>query len=267
MKLLRIDSSPFGEAAVSRRLTEEFVRKWLRANPGGGVMTRDLTANSIPVIDAAWVSANYTPKESRTHQQAEHLKLSTGFITELLDADEYVMGMPMHNWGPPASFKLWVDQIVTPLTKSTRPLDQKRVTFIIAAGAVYTQGSADASKNYLVPWLRTLFGFLGIRDMRFVIADGTREMNNGKIDRATFLEPHIKAIHALFANQETSIRRLTMRLTTSLLACVLAPGNFKLFSNKSPGQEAGFGNGDRRWRTNRPGDHQHRSRCGLVRRQ
>ncbi|MGH9544795.1 MAG: hypothetical protein ACRD23_06225 [Terriglobales bacterium] len=57
-------------------------------------------------------------------------------------------------------------------------------TFIIAAGAVYAPGSANASKNYLVPWLRTLFGSLGIKDMQFVLADGTRETNKGKIDRA-----------------------------------------------------------------------------------
>ena len=113
MTLLRIDCRPFGEAAMSRRLTAEFVRKWCNANPRGAVITRDLTTTAIPVINAACVSANYTPNESRTREQNELLKLSAEFITELLNADDYVIGMPMHNWGPPASFKLWVDQIVT----------------------------------------------------------------------------------------------------------------------------------------------------------
>ncbi len=208
MKLLRIDSSPMGEAAISRQLTMEFVQCWLNANPHSTVMKRDLTTTTIPVIDAAWVAANYTPKESRTHQQDELLKLSTEFIAELLDADEYVMGMPMHNWGPPSSFKLWVDQIVTASSSPERPLAGgratligKRATFIIAAGAVYAPGSANASKNYLVPWLRTLFGSLGIKDMQFVLADNTRETNKGKIDRAAFLAPHIEAIHALFEKE------------------------------------------------------------------
>jgi FMN-dependent NADH-azoreductase len=43
---------------------------------------RDLTTITIPVIDAAWVAANYTPEESRNHQQNELLKLSTEFIAE-----------------------------------------------------------------------------------------------------------------------------------------------------------------------------------------
>ena len=204
MKLLRIDSSPMGEAAISRVLTNEFVQGWLSANPRSTVIRRDLTTIAIPVIDAAG-SPQTTPKESRTQQQNELLKLSTEFIAELLDADEYVMGMPIHNWGPPSSFKLWVDQIVTATSSPERPLagrratlTGKRATFIIAAGAVYAPGSANASKNYLEPWLRTLFGSLGIKDMQFVLADGTRETNKGNIDRTAFLAPHLEAIQVLF---------------------------------------------------------------------
>jgi FMN-dependent NADH-azoreductase len=31
---------------------------------------------------------------------------SSPMTGELLDADEYVIGVPMHNWGPSSSFKL-----------------------------------------------------------------------------------------------------------------------------------------------------------------
>lgn len=198
VKLLRIDSSPMGESAISRQLTDEFVRRWRDANPDGIVVTRDLTATAISVIGAAWVAANYTPEQLRTAEQSKRLRLSAELIAELREADEYVIGMPMHNWGPPAALKLWVDQIVTPLTKSTRPLAGKRATFIIAAGGVYGLGSKDAPKNYLAPWLRTVFGFLGVDEMQFVVADGSRDMHFGKIDRAEFLTPHMEAVKALF---------------------------------------------------------------------
>lgn len=198
VKLLRIDSSPMGESAISRQLTDEFVRRWRDANPDGIVVTRDLTATAISVIGAAWVAANYTPEQLRTAEQSKRLRLSAELIAELREADEYVIGMPMHNWGPPAALKLWVDQIVTPLTKSTRPLAGKRATFIIAAGGVYGPGSKDAPKNYLTPWLRTVFGFLGVDEMQFVVADGSRDMHFGKIDRAEFLTPHMEAVKALF---------------------------------------------------------------------
>jgi FMN-dependent NADH-azoreductase len=202
VNLLRIDSSPFGETAISRRLTKEFVQSWLTENPGGAVITRDLTTTAIPVVDAAWVSANYTPSGSRTHQQNEILKLSAELIMELMDANEYVIGLPMHNFGPPSIFKLWVDQIVTPSTILERPLAGKHATFIIAAGRIYAPGSRDSNKNYLVPWLRTVFGSLGVSDMRFVIADGTKKVHSGDLDRTTFLLSHLEAIRALFAHEQ-----------------------------------------------------------------
>ena len=205
MKLLRIDSSPFAGTAISRRLTEEFVQKWLAENHGGAVIARDLITTAIPVVDAAWVSANYAPKGSRTHQQNEILKLSAKLIAELTDADEYVIGLPIHNFGPPSIFKLWVDQIVTPSTLLERPLAGRRATFIIAAGRIYAPGSSDSNKNYLVPWLRTVFGSLGMSDMLFVIADGTKKVHSGDLDRATFLASHLETIRALFAHEQSPI--------------------------------------------------------------
>ncbi len=43
------------------------------------------------------VEANYTMKEYRTNRQNDILALATEFARELLDADEYVIGVPMHN--------------------------------------------------------------------------------------------------------------------------------------------------------------------------
>lgn len=194
--LLKIDSSPMGETSISRHLTKEFAEKWRAANPQGKVLSRDLTAIAIPVVSSAWVAANYTPRESRTQQQNDLLKLSTELARELLDADEYVIGLPVHNWGPPASFKLWVDHVVTPYGPK---LDKKRATFVIAAGKFYGPGSGNTFKNYIEPWLRTLFGGLGVQDMRFIFADGTVAVKNGKSNLEAFLAPHLQAIQALFA--------------------------------------------------------------------
>jgi FMN-dependent NADH-azoreductase len=158
VKSLRSDASPFGETAISRRLTVEFVQRWLAKNHGGAVITRDLTKTAIPVVDAAWVSADYTPSESRTHLQNQILKLSAELIAELTDADKYVIGLPVRNFGPPSIFMLWVDHMGIPSTLLERPLAGRRATFVIAAGRIYAPGSPDSNKNYLVPWLRTLFG-------------------------------------------------------------------------------------------------------------
>jgi len=201
VKLLQIDSSPFGATAVSRRLTKAFVEGWLTEHREGEIARRDLTTIDIPAIDATWVAANYTPEDRRTCQQKEILRLSAELIKELTDADEYVIGMPIHNFGPPSRFKLWVDHIITPSTIAKKLLARKRATFIIAAGRFYAPGLPDSNKNYLVPWLRTVFECLGMNDTQFVFADGSKKLHNGELDLATFLAPHLQAIHALFANK------------------------------------------------------------------
>ncbi|HTA53072.1 MAG TPA: NAD(P)H-dependent oxidoreductase [Candidatus Acidoferrum sp.] len=195
--LLQIDSSPMGEDSVSRQLTREFAQRWRSVNPEGTVISRDLNAVAIPVVEAAWVNAIYTPEESRTADQKDLLWLSGQFARELLKADEYVVGVPVHNLGLPASLKLWVDHTVTPFGPR---LDGKRATWIITAGRLYGPGSGNAARNYVEPWLRTLFGRLGVTNMHFILADGTLGTKSGTVDRAAFLAPHIDAIQALFAD-------------------------------------------------------------------
>lgn len=213
--LLHIDSSPMGESSISRQLTKEFVQRWRDANPHGKIITRDLAEMAIPVIDAEWITANLTPNELRTRGQEKMLELSTELTGELLDADEYIIGVPTHNRGPSASFKLWMDQIVrfgkTLIMTPSGPkgaLKDKRATFVVASGRVNRPGSLDASEDFIEPWLRNMFAYLGMSEenMRFILADGTARLRNGLVDKAAFFAPHIEAIDALFAHTLQALR-------------------------------------------------------------
>jgi FMN-dependent NADH-azoreductase len=211
MKLLHIDSSPMGEGCITRELTREFVQRWRCANPEGEVIPCDLTALDIPAVDAAWVDANYTPKEKRTPEQNRLLAPSTRFVEQLADAREYVIGVPMHNWGPSARFKLWADQIVrfgetVLITPSglQGALGGKKATCFVAAGRRYGPGFTDTSNDHLSPWLRTFFGSLGIKDLHLIFADGTAAVRSGRISREAFLAPYFKAMDYLFMNPALS---------------------------------------------------------------
>lgn len=184
---------------------------WRSANAEGHVIYRDLTRFRIPTVDAEWVAANYTPCESRTPHQDEIMALSTDLTQELLDADEYVIGVPLHNWGPASVFKLWTDQVVhfgrtVRITPSGMRgmLEAKRLTVFMTAGRRYRHGFEDPSRNHLEPWLRTFFGNLGIRDMRLLFIDGTAAIRRGEVDLAEFLKPHIASIRSLFASAVAS---------------------------------------------------------------
>jgi FMN-dependent NADH-azoreductase len=203
--LLHVNASPLGEASISRHLSAEFVRKWQQANPEGKVITRDLTTTAIPPVDGNWIGAVYTPEESRTASQKETVALSDTLIAELETADEYVFGMPMHNFSIPSTAKLWIDQIVrvgrTFSYSESGPvglLKGKKATFLIASGGVYSQGTPMAPYDFVEPYLRAVFSFLGLSNTNFIVAGGASAVMSGKADRATFLKPFDEAIDSSF---------------------------------------------------------------------
>ena len=171
--LLKIDSSPMGERSVSRKLTAEFANAWLKAHPGGTIISRDLNTLNIPVVNGAWVAAAYTPENARRAEQKDALAVSELLIAELQNADEYVIGVPMHNFSIPSTLKLCIDQVVR-MGKTFRYsaagreglLKGKKATLVMASGGVYDQGSATESLNFVTPYLRTIFEFIGITDVK-----------------------------------------------------------------------------------------------------
>lgn len=198
--LLHIDSSPLYGRSVSRQLTGAFVTEWKSSHPDGTVIDRDLNATTISPINAEWVGAAYTPEEARAPQQKELLELSDTLIAELDRADEYVIGVPMHNFSVPSVLKLWIDQISragkTFSYSDGKPkglIVGKKATFIIATGGVYDAQTQMASFNFVEPYLRSVFGFLGVTDATFLTAGGTATLNYGQ-DRDAFLAPHLQVV-------------------------------------------------------------------------
>jgi len=199
--LLHIDASPSGERSVSRRLSAEYAAAWRAANPGGNVIVRDLARTVIPPVDAAWIAAAYTPKESRTAEQRAVLALSDEFIAELRAADRYVAGVPMYNFGVPATTKAYIDQIArvgeTFRFGENGPvglIEGKSAAFMISSGGEYGPGSPGNGLNFVEPYLRAIFGFLGVSDADVVYAGGTASLMAPDADHEAFLAPHLATI-------------------------------------------------------------------------
>lgn len=201
--LLKLDSSPMGQRSISRTLTDKFAHTWLQAHPGGQVISRDLTTLDLPVVDGNWIGAAYTPEANRTPEQVATLAPSESLIRDLQEADEYVFGVPMHNFSIPSTLKLWIDQVVragkTFSYGASGPqglLSAKKATLLLAAGGVYAPGTATASLDFVTPYLRTVLGFIGITDVTVIAAEGTSKLMSGTVDSESFLAPSLEKVHA-----------------------------------------------------------------------
>jgi FMN-dependent NADH-azoreductase len=201
--LLRIDSSPMNASnSFSRHLTGEFVRQWQDRHPDGAFVARDLAATPLPVLTSEWIAAAYTPEAARTSEQRNLLALSDGLIAELQAADEYVIGVPMHNFSVPGALKLWIDQVARAGKTFTYDggvpaglLRNKHLTLIVTSGGSYEPGTPRGAMDFTEPYLRSVFGFLGVTDIRIVRAGGTSSARDANA-RAALLQSAGEAIRS-----------------------------------------------------------------------
>ncbi|MBN2906536.1 MAG: NAD(P)H-dependent oxidoreductase [Rhodobacteraceae bacterium] len=169
--ILRIDSSARRDGSISRALSDRAVAHL--SDDSTTVLTRDL-AGGLPLLNAGWIGANFTPEEARDDAHRAELALSDALIAELQSADTVVIGLPIYNFGVPASLKAWVDLVaragVTFRYTENGPqglLTGKRVIVVVASGGTPVGSEIDFATGYL----RHVLGFLGLDDITLVGAD------------------------------------------------------------------------------------------------
>lgn len=185
MNILRIQTSPRGEASESRRLGDHLIAVAHAARPQLRVTIRDLSLG-VPLVDGAWIGANFTDAAQRSEAQHAALAGSEALIAELEAADEVVIELPIWNFSVPSSFKAWIDQVVR-ARRSFRMLEggyegllRDRRTYVIVTSGGVPLGSGY---DFATPYVRHVLDFIGIRDVVFV--DATRLMfDAGKPDAA-----------------------------------------------------------------------------------
>lgn len=167
--VLHIDSSARLTASVSRDLTAQVVAR-LGAKE---VIRRDL-ATALPLLDEAWIGANFTPADQRSDEQKALLAQSDALIAELKAADTIVIGAPIYNFSVPATLKAWIDLVarvgVTFSYSAAGPeglLKGKRAIVVITSGGTEAGSDIDYASRYLTHVL----GFIGITDVEIVAAD------------------------------------------------------------------------------------------------
>jgi FMN-dependent NADH-azoreductase len=175
MNILHINSSARREASHSTRLAARIVERLRDADPDATLTLRDLNRAPHPVLDEAGLGALFTPAGERTPEQAARVALDDALIAEIQAADVVVLGVPMYNFGVPSQLKNWIDAIsragATFRYTEKGPeglLKGKTVYVALTRGGKYRNTPADTQ----VPYLKTVFSFLGLTDVHFVYAEG-----------------------------------------------------------------------------------------------
>lgn len=179
MNILQVNSSARayanGTGSFSTRLADELVQGLQRADAGATLTLRDLARTPHPALDEATLQALFTPAEARSAEQAERVALDDALIAEIQAADVVVLGVPMYNFGVSTQLKNWIDAISR--ARVTFRYTEQGAEGLLKGKTVYavlTRGGVhrDQPSDTVVPYLKTVLGFLGMSDIRFVYAEG-----------------------------------------------------------------------------------------------
>ncbi|WP_179414543.1 FMN-dependent NADH-azoreductase [Mucilaginibacter sp. E4BP6] len=178
-KILHIISSPRGAASQSIKLGKAIIEKIETKYPESTVTEIDLVKLDFPHLDISHIVSFFTPPENRTPESEIAVKYSDEAVEAIFDADIIVIGAPLYNFTIHSSLKAWIDHIVRKgITfkygeKGPEGLIlNKKVYVAMASGGVYSEGPMQ-SFDFVIPYLKTILGFIGLKDVSVFRIEGT----------------------------------------------------------------------------------------------
>ena len=175
MQILQLNTSARSDGANSTAVANLITKRLKNEQPDATVKVRDMALEPHPTLDEPALNALFTAADERSPEQKERMDLDDALIAELQASDVIVLGVPMYNFGIPVQLKSWVDAVakagVTFRYTENGPeglLKGKKVYVALARGGIYR----DTPNDTQVPYLKLIFGFMGMTDVQFVYAEG-----------------------------------------------------------------------------------------------
>jgi FMN-dependent NADH-azoreductase len=167
---IKANAKPEGTSRTFK-ISDKFIEQYRELNPNDEIITLDLYKEGIGFLTEEGISLHRpSPGEGKDHPVLK-------YAYQFAEADKYIIAAPFWNLSFPAILKAYIDYIcVTGITfKYTAEgpvgLGQgKKAVHIVARGGGYSEGPA-AGYEMGDRYLRTIFGFLGIRDFTTISAD------------------------------------------------------------------------------------------------
>ncbi|MDI3380492.1 FMN-dependent NADH-azoreductase [Xenophilus aerolatus] len=209
MKLLQVDSSVLGTNSVSRQLTAEITAQWRAAHAGTTVEYLDLAVDTPNHFSADALGIKAGLQAEPTEAQRRENTVSERLVSQFLAADVIVIGAPLYNFSVPTQLKAWIDRLAQ-AGRTFKYTEKGPVglaagkTVIVAStrGGMYSTSDAGNAMEHQESYLKAIFGFFGITDVRIVRAEGLAMGDAAKAAALAAARAEIPAATAQAANQD-----------------------------------------------------------------
>jgi FMN-dependent NADH-azoreductase len=177
MKILHVNCSSRGQASESFKLSRKIVDLLLKKSPDAVLVKREIGGGALRHIDANYAFAQHS--SAAEINQEGSISTSEELIRELENSDVVVIGTPMHNLSVPSALKAWIDHVV----RARRTFNvgaagkvgtlRDRPVFIAVASGGRFSGEHARQPDFLTPYLTTILGTIGLKDLNFFSVQGT----------------------------------------------------------------------------------------------
>jgi FMN-dependent NADH-azoreductase len=194
MKLLHVIATPREHESNTVRVATAFLETLHAKYSDLSVDTINLFTGDLPAVAGENIETKYTlmasqPIDKRHQESWGKIEL---LIRHFLSADIYLISTPMWNFSIPYALKYYIDCIIQPgyLYKYNEQgqavglVHGKKMICVTTRGGDYSEKSPFHAYDFQEPYLRAIFGFVGITDMHFINAqpmDVTPELRKAAI--------------------------------------------------------------------------------------
>lgn len=179
MKLLHLVASPRGDTSNTMKVSRAFLDT-LSAHRDVEVETVDLFHHDLPAVAGLNIEAKYTlmvgqPIDREHAESWAHIERA---IAHFVSADAYLVTSPMWNFTIPYALKYYIDCIVQPgyvfryddVGRAVPMVLGRKMVCITSRGGDYSAQSPFHAYDFQEPYLRAIFGFIGITDVDVINA-------------------------------------------------------------------------------------------------
>ena len=175
-RVLHLIGSPKGQASASTQVAQAF----LEACSDCAITTVDIWGADLPPFGRDLAIAKLAPilGEALTPDQVAGWKTVQSFVEDFAGYDKIVISTPMWNFGVPYQLKHYIDLLVQPglsfgvdsSGKHIGLLADRPVQLVISRSSSM---EANSPEDFLQPYLKHILGFIGLRDVRVLVVEGT----------------------------------------------------------------------------------------------